>query len=83
MSKSRTKRSLSIHAHRTSISLEPEFWSVIDDIAKAKNKSLAALITTVDDERTETSSQYGLAAYLRLYALKSVQARIANANSQC
>jgi len=70
----RQKRSLSIHAHRTSISLEPEFWAVID--AAAPPKSLAAFITGLDDQRTKEDSHYGLAAYLRLWVLRSLQSRL-------
>ena len=71
MSKARIKRSLSIHGHKTSISLEPEFWAVIDEAANGT--SLAAFITSLDDKRTEQDGAYGLAAYLRLFVLRHVQ----------
>ncbi len=69
-SKGRKKRSLSIHGHLTSLSLEPEFWAVIDEAVTASEKSLAAFLTALDDERMAAESPYGLAAYLRLYALE-------------
>ncbi len=69
----RKKRSLSIHGHLTSLSLEPEFWAVIDEAVTASGKSLAAFLTALDDERMASESPYGLAAYLRLYALRFVQ----------
>lgn len=69
----RQKRSLSIHGHRTSLSLEPEFWSVIDVAAQKANTSLASFITELDDTRTDEDSAYGLAAYLRLWVLRYVQ----------
>jgi len=72
-SNGRKKRSLSIHGHLTSLSLEPEFWAIIDDAVASSGNSLAAFLTTLDDERTASESPYGLAAYLRLYALKWVQ----------
>ena len=70
----RKKRSLSIHGHKTSISLEPEFWAVIDEVAAGT--SLAAFITSLDDKRTKQDSKYGLAAYLRLWVLRQVQGKI-------
>lgn len=74
MNKGRQKRSLSIHGHRTSISLEPEFWEVLDEAAT--NTSLAAFITSLDDKRTAQDSVYGLAAYLRLWVLRYIQRKI-------
>jgi len=70
------KRSISIHAHRTSIALEPEFWAVIDEAVRADGRSLAGFITALDDERTAADSPHGLASYLRLFALGFVQAKI-------
>lgn len=67
------KRSLSIHAHRTSIALEVEFWDVIDAAVEQDGRSLAAFITALDDARTGTDSRHGLASYLRLFALGFVQ----------
>ena len=67
------KRSISIHTHRTSIALETEFWAVIDQAVAQNGSSLAAFITSLDDERTQTDSPHGLASYLRLFALAFVQ----------
>lgn len=47
------KRSLQLAGHRTSIALEPEFWAVLDEMAKARELSLAALILRIDAERGE------------------------------
>ncbi|PHS37498.1 MAG: aryl-sulfate sulfotransferase [Robiginitomaculum sp.] len=73
MTKATKKRSVSIHAHRTSIALEPEFWTVIDEAVGADGRSLAAFITALDDERIAADSPQGLASYLRLFALAYVQ----------
>ncbi len=45
------KRSLTIAGHRTSISLEPEFWDVLHAAAKEDGKSLAALVSEIDQSR--------------------------------
>ncbi len=73
LQKSFHKRSISIHTHRTSIALEPEFWAVIDAAVREDGRSLAAFITALDDERTATNSPHGLASTLRLFALAYVR----------
>jgi len=63
------KRSVTIAGHRTSVSLEPEFWAELTAIAKAEKRSLAELIATVDGAR-----QGGLSRALRLLVLKRLKA---------
>ncbi|NNE59256.1 MAG: ribbon-helix-helix domain-containing protein [Hellea sp.] len=69
------KRSLSLHGHRTSIALEPEFWAVIEAEAETRNQSLAGLLAQIDDQRVAERSRSGLASYLRVWVLKTVQNR--------
>jgi predicted DNA-binding ribbon-helix-helix protein len=64
------KRSLQLAGHRTSIALEPEFWAVLEEMAKARGASLAALVLAIDAERGERP----LASACRLAALAYVQA---------
>ena len=45
------KRSVLLAGHATSIALEPEFWTVLDEMATARGASLAGLIVTIDAER--------------------------------
>jgi predicted DNA-binding ribbon-helix-helix protein len=45
------KRSLVLAGHATSVALEPEFWAVLEDMAQARNLSLAGLIAALDAER--------------------------------
>jgi predicted DNA-binding ribbon-helix-helix protein len=47
------KRSLQLAGHRTSIALEPEFWAVLEEMARQKGSSLAALILAIDADRAE------------------------------
>jgi predicted DNA-binding ribbon-helix-helix protein len=60
------KRSFSLSGHRTSIALEPEFWSALETIAKAEILPLAAVISRIDGER---GADQPLASALRVYAL--------------
>jgi predicted DNA-binding ribbon-helix-helix protein len=45
------KRSLTIAGHRTSISLEPEFWNALAAAARAQQKPLAQLVCEIDKDR--------------------------------
>ncbi len=45
------KHSVTIAGHRTSISLEDEFWQGLKALADSRNKSLADIIRQIDKER--------------------------------
>jgi len=45
------KRSVLLSGHATSIALEPEFWAVLDEMAKKRGSSLAGLIVAIDADR--------------------------------
>jgi predicted DNA-binding ribbon-helix-helix protein len=62
------KRSFSLAGHRTSVALEPEFWAVLEEAARARRTSLAALVAEVDAARAPGSAP--LASTLRLYVLR-------------
>jgi predicted DNA-binding ribbon-helix-helix protein len=47
------KRSVTLSGHDTSLALEPEFWAVLDVMAKADGVSLARLIRRLDEGRGE------------------------------
>jgi predicted DNA-binding ribbon-helix-helix protein len=59
------KRSIEIAGHRTSISLEDEFWSALKDIATARGVTLRSLIAEIDAGRGETN----LSSAIRLAVL--------------
>ncbi|NRG17862.1 ribbon-helix-helix domain-containing protein [Rhizobiales bacterium] len=50
------KRSLTLHGHRTSLALEPEFWAALEEIALSREMSLAGFIAAVDDARDPESA---------------------------
>jgi len=59
------KRSITINKHRTSLSLEIEFWEAIKIVSKIKNCSIESLITDIDLNR-KTS----LASSTRIFLLQ-------------
>jgi predicted DNA-binding ribbon-helix-helix protein len=58
------KRSVTIAGHRTSISLEDEFWAELVRIAGERGESLNMLVAKIDDSR-ETN----LSSAIRLFVL--------------
>ena len=61
------KHSLTLHGHRTSVSLEAEFWDALREIASAKGMTPSALVAEIDARRDPAS---GLATALRLHILR-------------
>ena len=45
------KRSLTIEGHRTSLSLEPEFWEALQKAALKRKLTAAALVAEIDQAR--------------------------------
>lgn len=61
-----TKHSFSIKGHRTSISLEAEFWDALREIARVRGISLGVLVGEIDASRIDDT---GLSTAVRLYVL--------------
>lgn len=64
------KHSVTLKGHRTSISLEDEFWRALRDIAEEKAQPINALVADIDVERGDSM---GLASAIRLYVLRRFQ----------
>lgn len=64
------KYSVAIDGHRTSVSLEPEFWQALKDIAAARQDTLGALISEVDRTR-----EGNLSSALRVFVLREIGGR--------
>ena len=62
------KRSIRIGNHRTSISIENEFWSELENEAKKQRLSMDKLILKIDTQRPK---DYGnLSSYIRVWILQ-------------
>jgi predicted DNA-binding ribbon-helix-helix protein len=59
------KRSVTLERHRTSLALEPEFWTALESAAKARGLSLTGLLAEIDRDRGERP----LASACRVFAL--------------
>ena len=61
------KRSVLIAGHRTSVSLEPEFWVALKSIAARQGRSLNQVIAEIDAERSGN-----LSSAVRVFVLRNV-----------
>jgi len=66
------KHSLTLQGHRTSVTLEAEFWQAFRTIAEEKGMALNALAAEVDAGR---APETGLASAIRVYVLRHYQAQ--------
>ncbi len=65
MSHTLRRHSVVLNGHRTSVSVEDQFWNQLRIIADSRGCSLNALITTIDDSRAGT-----LSGAIRLFVLE-------------
>lgn len=68
------KRSLTLNGHRTSVSLEPEFWDALRRLAEVERLSINALAAEIDAERTGLDPTVSLASALRVRLLAEARA---------
>ena len=66
------KHSLTLRGHRTSVSLEDEFWDAFREIAARDGRAINDLAAEIDEARgTDT----GLASAIRLFVLADLRGR--------
>ena len=61
------KHSLTLKGHRTSVSLEAEFWTAFRETAAEQGKPVNALASEIDAGR---APEVGLASAIRVFVLK-------------
>jgi len=66
------KHSLTLRGHRTSVSLEDEFWAAFREIAAEEGRALNDLAAEIDAAR---GTDCGLASAIRLFVLRRLRAR--------
>ena len=60
-----SKRSIVIAGHKTSVSIEDEFWDSLKEIAVERGMTMAALVRTIDANRNHAN----LSSAIRLFVL--------------
>jgi predicted DNA-binding ribbon-helix-helix protein len=68
------KRSIVVAGHKTSVSLEDQFWEGLRVIAKDQRKTLSNLVGGIDTNRKHGN----LSSALRLFVLNHYQAQAAS-----
>lgn len=64
------KHSVTLRGHRTSFSLEEEFWTEAVAIARRRDMSIAALLTEIDEARNPESN---LSSAIRVHVLNELK----------
>ncbi|MCK0208071.1 ribbon-helix-helix domain-containing protein [Starkeya koreensis] len=59
------KRSIVIAGHKTSVSLEDQFWDALKEIAANRRSTLSEIVASIDSGR----NQGNLSSAIRLYVL--------------
>ena len=76
MTKSRIiKRSIVVNGHKTSVSLEHEFWSALKVIAGKRLMNLSDLVTAIDGRREHAN----LSSAIRLFVLDFYRSQVSGA----
>ena len=70
------KRSVEIAGHKTSISLEPLFWDMLQEAAERASLPVNALVAKIDAERIEAELAPGLATAIRLWLVADLRQRV-------
>jgi predicted DNA-binding ribbon-helix-helix protein len=65
------KRSIVVAGHKTSVSLEDDFWLALKEIAARRGKTLSALVAGIDTGR----HQGNLSSAIRLFVLDYYRAQ--------
>lgn len=69
------KRSMTLSGHRTSVSLEAEFWSALDSIAQTWETTAQAIIHNLDQHRIRANGS--LTSNVRVFTLGYYQRQVA------
>lgn len=72
MSSRPEKHSLTLHGHRTSVSMEAAFWQAFRNLALSRGQSLNALAAEIDAARPP---DIGLASAIRVHLLQEALSR--------
>ncbi|MFN3854985.1 MAG: ribbon-helix-helix domain-containing protein [Phreatobacter sp.] len=69
------KRSIVVEGHKTSVSLEDEFWNALKEIAAERRETLSELVGHIDKDRV----QGNLSSSIRLFVLDHYRSKSATA----
>ena len=73
MKSTNLKRSIVLKGHKTSVSLETEFWEALREIASAQKAKLSTLVRQIDEGRQGNN----LSSAIRVFVFNHLRAQIA------
>jgi len=66
------KRSVRLAGHKTSVSIEDDFWNALKDISGRRHTTLSALIHEIDNQRNHGN----LSSAIRLFVLNFYRSQV-------
>ncbi len=66
------KRSIVIAGHKTSVSLEDDFWKGLKEVAKDRKLTMSEMVASIDSARAQSN----LSSAIRLFVLDHYRAQI-------
>ena len=66
------KRSVHINGHKTSVSLEQEFWEAVKEIAEVRDVNIKELVAEIDKNRAHKNLSSALRVFVLGYYLDKV-----------
>lgn len=66
------KYSVTLSGHRTSITLEPAFWEVLQSMAQSAGLTMSAYLARIDRERLKIAPASNFSSVLRLKVLEQL-----------
>ena len=76
------KRSITIAGHATSISLEPAFWTALEQAAASRALPLSALVGSIDAARIAADDPPNLASAIRTWLFDQAAASSVSTTSR-
>ena len=64
-----SKRSIVINGHKTSVSLEDDFWRGLHDVARSKNAPLGEIVAQIDRDRDNAN----LSSAIRVFVFNQLK----------
>jgi len=72
------KRSIVVAGHKTSVSLEDDFWKALKEIARARDVTLSTLVAAIDKGRREGN----LSSAIRIFVLHYFRSQMSRAGER-
>jgi predicted DNA-binding ribbon-helix-helix protein len=73
-----TKRSIYLAGHKTSVSIEDEFWNGVKEIAQQRRVTVSELVGEIDSKRQHSNLSSAIRLFVLQFYCSQVPGRSAN-----